>query len=115
MPTLCPACHGSATLRVADHYQTQIRLPEADPALLAPLAPPLRRSILLGTLSITLFWMAALCPGFVAASRALMITLTFAAGGLLAFLAWRRARTADRQRLADYQQAQLCLDCGARF
>lgn len=114
MPS-CPVCHSSHTLLVADHYETQVRLPEADAQAIATFAPPLRRSILSGTLCITLFWMAILSPGFVKAERALLVALTFAAAGALALVAWLRSRKADRQRMATYQKSLICLDCGQRF
>jgi hypothetical protein len=114
MPS-CPACQGSNTLPVAEHYETQVRLPEADPQLLAPLAPPLRRSIFSGTLCITLLWMAALSPGFVPATRGLMVALTFGCFGFVALLVWIRARKADRARMAAYLKARVCLSCGLRF
>ena len=44
MPT-CPACQSPLTLPVAEHYRTQVRLPETDPEALAPFAPPLRRAL----------------------------------------------------------------------
>jgi hypothetical protein len=99
---------------VADHYATQVRLPETDPETIAPLAPPLRRSILPGTLCITLFWMAALGPGFVPPQRALMVGLSFGLAGLASLAAWIRARKADRVRMAGYLAERLCLDCGKR-
>jgi hypothetical protein len=112
---ICPACQGSNTAPVADHYETQVRLPEADPQALAPFAPPLRRSILSGTLCITLFWMAALSPGFVDAKRAVMVCSTFGFFGVLALLAWLRARKGDRGRMAAYLKGRICLDCRQRF
>ena len=114
MPS-CPSCNSAHILLVADHYETQVRLPEADPQAIAPLAPPLRRSILSGTLCITLFWMALLCPGFVAPKRALMVALTFGCAGAIALASWLRSRKTDRLRMAAYQKALICVDCGHRF
>ena len=109
--SLCPSCHGSHTVLVAEHYQAQVRLAETDPEAIAPLAPPLRRSILSGTLCITLFWMAVLSPGFVDPKRGLMVAFTFGLGGLVSLIFWLRARKADRLRMGQYQAARLCLDC----
>ena len=114
-PISCPACHCCRTIRVADHYEAQVRLTETDPQAIAPFAPPLRRSILSGTLTITLLWMAILCPGFVPASRGLMVALSFGVAGIVALISWLRTRKSDRMRMAAYQQALVCLDCGHRF
>jgi hypothetical protein len=111
----CPACQSPLTVSVAEHYQTRIRLPEADPEALAPLAPPLRRAVLPGTLCITAYWMAILSPGFAEGRHAVYASLTFFLLGSAALAYWLRARRTDRIRQATYQAARLCLGCGTRF
>ena len=115
MATPCPACHGTRVLSVADHYAAQVRRSEADPAEAAPFAPPLARALWPGTLSIFLFFMAALSPGFADPSRALTISLSFALPGVLALVFWVRARKADRARMAGYLKERYCPDCHQRF
>lgn len=109
----CPHCQGRS-VSLAEHYAAQVRLPETDPESIAAFAPPLRRSILPGTLCVTLFWMAVLGPGFVPAERALSVGLAFGLAGAVALWAWVRARKGDKARMADYTAARLCLDCGRR-
>jgi hypothetical protein len=111
----CPVCQSPQTVLVAEHYQAQVRLPEADPGALAPFAPPLRRSILPGTLCITAFWMAILSPGFTEGRHALYAGLTFAVLGCAGLFLWLRARRTDRLRQAAYQASWLCLGCGKSF
>ena len=111
----CPACHSLQTVLVSEHYETQVRLPEADPQGAAPFAPPLRRSILSGTLCITLLWMGILSPGFVDPKRAFTVALTFGLAALAALVAWLRARKSDNRRLAAYRASRACLNCGHRF
>ena len=115
MPIPCPACHGTRVQPVADHYATQVRLPDADPAATAPFAPPLARALWPGTFSIFLFFMAALSPGFADPSRALTISLSFALPGILALVAWVRTRKTDRVRMAAYMKSLYCPDCHHRF
>jgi len=110
--TPCPFCSGTRTLAVADHYVALVSRAEADPAAAAPFAPPLARSVWSGTLALTLFFLAALTPGFVAPERALATGLGFGVLGALALAAWRRARRSDRRRLEAYRQSRVCLDCG---
>jgi len=100
---------------VADHYEVEVRRQDGDPEALAPLAPPLRRTVLRGTFCITLFWMAVLSPGFVPSHRALPVSLTFGAGGAAAMVLWLRARKSDRVRMGEYLKARLCLQCGHTF
>ena len=111
MPSPCPACGGPRLVPVAEYYQTQVRQPEADPQSLAPLAPPLRRSILPGTLCIALFWMAVLSPGFVPSERAITVCATFVALGSAALALWLRARKSDRASMAAYQSRRICEAC----
>ncbi len=115
MATACPACSGTRTLPLADHYAALVRLPEADPGAAAPFAPPLARALWPGTLALTLFFLAALTPGFVAPARALATGLGFACLGVLALVAWRRASRTDRLRQAAYRESCACLDCGRVF
>jgi peptidoglycan/LPS O-acetylase OafA/YrhL len=115
MTATCPACQSPRIVAVAEHYQTQIRLPEADLEALAALAPPLRRTVLSGTLCITAFWMAILSPGFTEGRHALYASATFAALGAIALAYWLRARKTDRIRQSAYQSQRLCLDCAHRF
>ena len=112
MTLACPACGGSRTLSVADHYNTQVRLPEADLEALADLAPPLRRAIWPGTLCVTLFFLSVLAPGFVPPTRALLVFLTFVILGSVSFTAWLAARKTDRKAMTAYQKRRICLDCG---
>jgi hypothetical protein len=107
----CPSCGGAHVVPVAEHYAAQVRIPEADPGALAPLAPPLRRSIFHGTACITFFFLAALSPGFVIPDRALPVLSTFLALGAVTFLTWIRARRTDRAAMADYQKRRICEDC----
>ena len=111
----CPACSGTRTLPLAEHYAALVRQPEGDPGAAAPFAPPLARAVWPGTLALTLFFLAALTPGFVAPERALGTGLGFAFLGVLAVAGWRRARTSDRLRLEAYRQARACPDCGKVF
>ena len=114
MPT-CPACQSPLTLPVAEHYRTQVRLPETDPEALAPFAPPLRRAVLPGTLCITAFWMAILSPGFTEGRHAVYASVSFAALGLVSLGYWLRARRGDRARGEAYEADLLCQTCGHRF
>ncbi|NTV72639.1 MAG: hypothetical protein HGA66_00320 [Holophaga sp.] len=107
----CPSCGGTRVTAVAEHYAAQVRIPEADPEALAPLAPPLRRSIFHGTACITCFFLAALIPGFVKPDRALPILSTFLALGAVTFLTWTRSRRTDRAAMAAYQKRRICEDC----
>ena len=110
MPS-CPSCGGSQLTAVAEHYAEQVRQPGADPEVLAPLAPPLRRSILHGTACITLFFLAVLSPGFVAPERSFPVLATFLFSGSVTFLMWVRTRKTDRAAMAAYQKRRICLDC----
>ena len=108
----CPHC-GSARLVPAEtYYAAQIRLPEADPETLAPLAPPLRLSVLHGTLCITLFWLAVLGPLFVGRDHMLMVGGFFFLLGAGALVLWIRARKRDRAEMAAYRARLYCPDCG---
>ncbi|GEM_PF-4778935 len=107
----CPSCGGNHVVAVAEHYAAQVRIPEADPEALASLAPPLRRSTFHGTACITLFFLAALSPGFVAAERALPVLWTFLALGAVTLLTWIRARRTDRAAMGAYQRRRICRDC----
>ncbi|WP_306597900.1 hypothetical protein [Geothrix sp. 21YS21S-2] len=107
----CPSCGGTRVVAVAEHYAAQVRIPEADPEVLAPLAPPLRRSIFHGTACITFFFLAALSPGFVKPDRALPVLSTFLALGAVTFLTWTRSRRTDRAAMAAYQKRRICEDC----
>jgi hypothetical protein len=107
----CPSCGGTRVVAVAEHYAAQVRLPEADPGALAPLAPPLRRSIFHGTACITAFFLAALAPGFVPAERAAYALIPFLLLGSLTFVTWIRARRTDRAAMAAYQKRRICEDC----
>jgi uncharacterized RDD family membrane protein YckC len=111
MSSPCPACGGTHLEAVAEHYDVQVRQPAADPEALAPLAPPLRRSVLYGTACITLFFLTALSPGFVPEHRALPVLITFLVLGSAAFLLWIRARRTDRAAMAAYQKRHICPDC----
>ena len=111
----CPACQSPLTIPVAEHYQTQVRLTSADPEAVAPFAPPLRRTVLPGTLCITAFWMAILSPGFTEGRHAVYAGVTFAALGCAFLYLWLRARQTDRVRLAAYGADHLCQACGHRF
>lgn len=111
MPATCPSCGGTNVVAVAEHYAAQVRIPEADAGTLAPLAPPLRRSIFHGTACITLFFLAALSPGFVPADRALSMLLAFLVLGSVSFLLWVRTRKTDRAAMATYQKRRICEDC----
>ncbi len=112
MPSTCPACGGPHIQAVADHYDAKVRLQDADPEALAPFAPPIRRSILPGTACITLFWLAALSPGFVGPARALSVAATFMVLGAVTLYLWLRARKTDRAAMAAYQKRRICQDCG---
>ncbi|HLO68033.1 MAG TPA: hypothetical protein VK188_13500 [Holophaga sp.] len=112
MPNPCPHCGAAPLTAVAEVYQTRVREPEADPAALAPLAPPLRRSVLHGTACISLFFMAALLPGFVSHSRSLQVMATFLALGCVSFVAWVRSRRTDRAAMAAYHRRRMCAACG---
>jgi len=111
----CPVCQCAETTSVAEHYQTQVRLPEADPEALAPFAPPLRGTVLPGTLCLTAYWMAILSPGFTEGRHAVYASLTFFLLGSVAGGLWRRARRTDRLRQSRYLAEQLCLGCGHRY
>ena len=111
----CPACQSAQTVSVAEHYQVQIRIPDSDPEALAPLAPPLKRSVLPGTLCITAFWMAILSPGFTEGRHAWEAGVTFAVLGCIGLFYWLRTRKTDRVRQGRYQAEQLCLSCGHRY
>jgi len=100
---------------VAEHYAAQVRLRDADPAEAAPYAPPLARALWPGCLALFLFFMAALGPGFVPASRWLATCLGFALPGFLALWFWARARRADRARQEAYLKGRYCPDCRRRF
>lgn len=111
----CPVCQSPHTIAVAEHYLAQVRLPDADPEALAPLAPPLRRTVLPGTLCLTAYWMAILSPGFTEGRHAVYASLTFFVLGSAALGLWLRARRTDRIRQATYQAERLCLGCGHRY
>jgi len=112
MSTPCPACGGTHLLAVAEHYATQVRRTDADPEALAPLAPPLRRSVLWGTASATLFFLTVLAPGFVPSERSLTALIAFLLVALLTFALWLRTRRTDRHAMAAYQKRRICQDCG---
>lgn len=112
MSSSCPSCGGSRLQAVAEQYAAQVRDPQADPVQRAALAPPLRRSVFHGTACITLFFLAALSPGFVPPARALPMMGFFLAAGSATFLTWIRARRKDRQTMAAYQKRRICADCG---
>jgi len=111
MTAPCPACGAVRLLSVADHYAIEVRRPDADPEALAPLAPPLRVSILPGTACITLFFLSVLAPGFVPSGRELVVFLSFFVLGSASFLFWLRTRRTDRAAMAAYQKRQVCPDC----
>ena len=111
MPTPCPSCHGSRLVPVAEYYDDQVRRPGADPEALAPLSPPIRRSIFHGTACITLFFLAVLSPGFVPPERSYPVLAAFLLLGSAAFLLWLRTRRTDRAAMAAYQKRQVCPDC----
>ena len=111
MSSPCPSC-GAPLAAVAEHYETQVRRPDADPEALAPLAPPLRRSIFYGTACVTLFFLAVLAPGFVPSERSIMVLSTFLLVGLATFLMWLRTRKTDRVLMAAYQKRHICPACG---
>jgi ribosomal protein S27AE len=112
MPASCPACGSSQLLAVSDHYEAEVRKPQADPEVLAPLAPPIRRSIFHGTACIAAFFMALLSPGFVPPERTTSVLATFLALGSITFLTWVRARRTDRAAMAAYQKRRTCPECG---
>ena len=112
MASPCPSCAGTRLQAVAEYYDAQVRLPEADPEALAPLAPPLRRSIFYGTACVTLFFLAILAPGFVPDERAIMVLATFLVLGFAALAMWLRTRKTDRAAMATYQKRRICPDCG---
>jgi hypothetical protein len=112
MPASCPSCGGTRLQAVAEYYDAQVRLPGADPEALAPLAPPLRRSVLYGTACATLFFLAVLAPGFVPEERTIVVLATFLVLGSATFMLWLRARKTDRAIMATYQKKRICLDCG---
>ena len=111
MTSTCPACGSTRLEAVAGHYDAQVRLPEADPEALAPLAPPLRHSLFYGTACATLFFLMVLAPGFVPPERSLTVLATFLVAGSAAFLMWLRTRKTDRKAMAAYQQRRICTDC----
>ena len=90
MTTPCPACGAVRLQSLADHYAVEVLRADCDPEALAWLDPPLRVSILPGTASITLFFLAVLAPGFVPSGRELMVFLTFFILGAASFLLWLR-------------------------
>jgi hypothetical protein len=112
MPSTCPTCGGTRLQAVAEYYDTQVRRPDADPEALAPLAPPLRRSIFYGTASATLFFLAVLAPGFVPDERSIMVLATFLVLGFGTLGMWLRTRRTDRMAMAVYQKRRICPDCG---
>ena len=111
MTTPCPACGAVRLQSLADHYAVEVLRADCDPEALAWLAPPLRVSILPGTASITLFFLAVLAPGFVPSGRELMVFLTFFILGAASFLLWLRTRRTDAAAMAAYQKRQVCPDC----
>ena len=111
MPSPCPACGSPRLVAVAEHYETQVRLPDADPEALAKLAPPIRRSVFHGTACITLFFLSVLSPGFVGPDRMLPVAATFAALGTLTLITWIRARRTDRAAMSAYHSRRICETC----
>jgi hypothetical protein len=111
MPVPCPSCGGTRVTAVAEHYDAKVRLPDADPEALAPLAPPVRRSLFHGTACITFFFLAALAPGFVPSSRFAYALVPFLALGTVTFLTWLRTRKTDCSAMAAYQRRRICEDC----
>jgi ribosomal protein S27AE len=112
MPSSCPSCGGTLLLAVSDHYEAEVRKPEADPEALAPFAPPIRRSIFHGTACITTFFLAVLSPGFVPPERSLPVLATFLALGTVTLVTWIRARRTDRAAMAAYLKRRICPACG---
>lgn len=108
----CPACGAGPLRAVAEVYQERVRETGADPAALDALAPPLRRSVFHGTACVSLFFMAALLPGFVSHTRSLTVMLTFLGLGCVSFVTWIRARRTDRRAMAAYQKRRICVACG---
>jgi len=115
MAPTCPTCAGTRVIPVADHYATEVRRPEADPAEAAPFAPPLTRALWPGVAALFCFFMALLSPGFVGPERGLTVGLAFALPGVAAIFFWLRARRTDRLRQAAYRAESYCPDCRHRF
>ena len=115
MTTTCPSCSGAHVLSVAEHYAAQVRQTGADPAAMAPFAPPLSRSLWSGTLCIFLFFMAVLSPGFAESEWALTVSTCFAIPGAATLVLWLRTRKTDRRRMDAYLRGRYCPDCGHRF
>lgn len=105
----CPSC-GEALRPIADIYERDVQLEDADPLRLGRLRPPVSRSAIQGFVLAVLLWMSSLVPFFVvnhfwrACLPLWLVTLAW-------FPVYFRARKKDARLKAAYEARGACGAC----
>lgn len=108
----CPHCQSDRLVFQHERYEDEVRKADPDLDLLGRIAPPTRRASIHGFILAVLVWIAGLTPFFASPGKLLRTSLPMAGLALLWIPIFLRARTRDRERLADYLRREVCEECG---
>jgi len=108
----CPQCGSEILTTVAEHYETEVRKPGADPVVLDAFAPPSRKAVLHGSIFFVLAWLGFLAPFFAPEGRIFETGIIFWLGSVIFLPLFILGRRWDRKNLAAYKARRFCSNCG---
>lgn len=108
----CPQCGSEILITVAEHYETEVRKPGADPVVLDAFSPPSRKAVLHGSIFFVLAWIGLLAPFFAPEGTALRTSVPIWILAIIWFPLFWRGRAQDRKTLAAYKARRFCSNCG---